>query len=309
MSFSSVAAHNHAGRAVTLSLLGNGLAGTAGAAAALYPLGSTASVTGFVRLSIGAIALLVLAPFFGGKLNSIPRILTRPGVWIMALSAGAYQALFFIAVERTGVATAALVTVGCIPISAGIVGWIFLKEKPNRIWFIATSIAVSGLAVRSAGELQTNNSSGLLFAIGAGVGIGGYLNAAKVEIRRGAHPMLLPGLAYLLGSIALFLILRSEFFKIEWNGEKILLALYIGVITMGLANAFQILGLNGISPGVAATMMIADPLVAAILGIFLLGELLTIQGAIGLGLVIFGLVLQSFSPGEDATSTKHVQQK
>lgn len=298
---------NQAGRAVTLSLLGNGLAGTAGTAAALYPLGSSAAVTGFVRLSMGAVALLLLSPFFGGKLANLPRILTRPGVWIMAISSATYQALFFAAVDRSGVATAALVTVGCIPVSAGIVGWLFLRERPNRIWFIATTIAVSGLAVRSAGELQSNDLSGLLFAIGAGIGIGGYLNAAKVEVRRGAHPMQLPGLAYLIGSIGLFFIVRSNFLQVEWNSRNILLALYIGVITMGLANAFQIIGLNGTSPGVAATMMIADPLIAALLGIFVMGEVLTTQGAIGLALVIFGLVLQSFSPGENESKVNQAR--
>jgi len=128
--------NKHAGRSVGLSLLGNGLAGTAGTVAAIYAINTPSPVIGFVRLFIGAITLLMLAPFLGGKLSQLPRLITRPGVWIMGASSASYQVFFFASVDRTGVATAALITVGCIPVSAGIVGWIFLRERPSKIWYI-----------------------------------------------------------------------------------------------------------------------------------------------------------------------------
>lgn len=288
---------SHSGRSVGLSLMGNALAGTAGTAAALVPLEGSPAVVGFVRLGIGAITLLVLAPLFGGRWRHVPRLMLRPGVWVMAITSGTYQALFFAAVERAGVATAALVTVGCIPVMAGLVGWLVFRERPNWVWFVATTVAVSGLAVRSAGELNTGDLSGLLLAVAAGSGIGGYLNAAKVEIRRGGHPMLLPGTAYLIGSVCLLPIIRADLMTVQWTPQEIALALYLGVITMGLANAFQILGLHGIPPGVAATMMLADPMTATVLGVVVIHEHLTPMGALGLGLVAIGLLLQSLSPG------------
>ena len=163
---------------------------------------------------------------------------------------------------------------------------------------MATVVAVSGLAVRSAGDLRTSDATGLLFALAAGSGIGGYLNAAKVEIRRGGHPMLLPCSAYLIGSLCLLPVVRADLMTVTWTTNAILLCLYLGVISMGLANACQILGLRGISPGVAATMMLADPVTAAVLGVVVMKEALTPQCALGLGLVVLGLLLQSLSPGE-----------
>jgi DME family drug/metabolite transporter len=296
--------NTHAGRSVTLSLIGNSLAGTAGTAAALYSLSSSPAVVGFVRLILGAFTLLLFAPFMGGKFKNLFGLLKRPGIWIMAASSASYQAFFFASVERTGVATAALVTVGCIPASAGLVGWVVLRERPNKIWFIASLIGISGLAVRSLGELQVNDSTGLIYAVIAGSGIGGYLNAAKVEIRAGGHPMQLPGLAYLLGSLGLLVFVYTDLMKVTWNTEAIGLALFLGVVTMGLANALQILGIRGIAPGVAATMMLSDPVTAAILGVAVMHEELTLQGAIGLALVVIGLGLQSFSPGESKTAKK-----
>ena len=293
-----------AGRSVSLSLLGNGLAGTAGTVATIYALNIPSPVIGFARLSIGAITLLLLAPFFGGKLRHLPRLAARPGVWIMAASSASYQAFFFASVERTGVATAALITVGCIPVSAGIVGWIFLRERLSKIWLISTTIAIAGLVIASLGELQTNDATGLLYAVIAGAGIGAYINAAKVEVRAGANSMQLPGMAFLIGSVGLFFIVRNDLIQVHWTSQAILLAVYLGAITMGIANGIQTVGLKGISPGVASTMMLADPVTAAVLGIVVLGQTLTLNGAVGLFLVVTGLVMQSFAANEVSASAK-----
>jgi DME family drug/metabolite transporter len=296
--------NKHAGRSVGLSLLGNGLAGTAGTVAAIYAINTPSPVIGFVRLSIGAITLLILAPFLGGKLNQLPRLITRPGVWIMGASSASYQVFFFASVDRTGVATAALITVGCIPVSAGIVGWIFLRERPSKIWYISTAIAISGLIIASIGELQTNDATGLIFAVIAGSGIGAYINAAKIEVRAGGHSTQLPGMAFLLGSIGLFFVVRSDLLQVQWTTQTILLAVYLGAVTMGIANGIQMLGLRGISPGVASTMMLADPVTAAVLGVIVMGEAVTLNGTIGLILVVVGLAMQSFSATEDIEDPK-----
>ena len=298
--------NKHAGRSVGLSLLGNGLAGTAGTVAAIYAINTPSPVIGFVRLFIGAITLLILAPFLGGKLSQLPRLITRPGVWIMGASSASYQVFFFASVDRTGVATAALITVGCIPVSAGIVGWIFLRERPSKIWYISTAIAISGLVVASLGELQTNDATGLIFAVVAGSGIGAYINAAKIEVRAGGHSSQLPGMAFLLGSIGLFFVVRSDLLQMEWTTQTILLAVYLGAVTMGIANGIQMLGLRGISPGVASTMMLADPVTAAVLGVVVLGEAVTLNGTVGLILVVIGLAMQSFSAGEETPRSKKV---
>jgi DME family drug/metabolite transporter len=293
-----------AGRSVGLSLLGNGLAGTAGTVAAIYAINTPSPVIGFVRLSIGAITLLILAPFLGGKLRQLPRLITRPGVWIMGASSASYQVFFFASVDRTGVATAALITVGCIPVSAGIVGWIFLRERLSKIWYISTAIAISGLVIASLGELQTNDATGIIFAVIAGSGIGAYINAAKIEVRAGGHSTQLPGMAFLLGSIGLFFVVQGDLLQVEWTTQTILLAVYLGAVTMGIANGIQIVGLRGISPGVASTMMLADPVTAAVLGVVVLGEAVTINGTIGLILVVIGLAMQSFSANDETSNPK-----
>jgi uncharacterized membrane protein len=49
---------------------------------------------------------------------------------------------------------------------------------------------------------------------------------------------------------------------------------------------------------------LADPVTAAVLGVVVMKEALTPQGAVGLGLVVLGLLLQSLSPGERTSQAR-----
>jgi len=71
------------------------------------------------------------------------------------------------------------------------------------------------------------------------------------------------------------------------------LALYLGVVTMALANVFAVLGMRGMTPGPASTLLLADPLTATVLGVVVLGEALSGVAVVGLVLVLLGLVLQA----------------
>lgn len=289
-----------ASSSVAKSLLGAVLFGTAGTAAALGPAGTDPSVLGFLRIFFGALALLVAVPFFGGSLGSLWTLMRRPGVWMMAVCAGAYQPLFFGATARTGVALSTLVAVSFTPVVAGLVGWVVFRERPARAWFLATSVAVIGLAFRSAGDLDVGNLTGLLMAAAAGSSTGCYLNAAKIELRRGGHPVEVPALAYLIGSLLLVPVVWSGFSTVAFSLSLLILAVYLGVVTMALANALNIEGLRGLPPGPAATLMLADPLTATLLGVVVLGETLQVVAILGLLLVMVGLVWQSVAQTGDS---------
>jgi threonine/homoserine efflux transporter RhtA len=50
--------------------------------------------------------------------------------------------------------------------------------------------------------------------------------------------------------------------------------------------------------------MLADPVTAAVLGVVVLGEAVTLNGAVGLILVVIGLAMQSFSANEEPLTIK-----
>ena len=104
----------------------------------------------------------------------------------------------------------------------------------------------------------------------------------------------LPGVAYLLGALMLApLLLLSQ--PLDWLSTPAgwLMVAYLGIVTMALANVFQVVGLRGMPPGPATTLLLADPMTATVLGVVILGEAVPPLGIVGLGCVLAGLVLQA----------------
>lgn len=279
-------------RSAALVLAGGVLLGSAGTAAAFAPAGASTSALGAIRLIVGAVALLIVLPAAGGSWRALPTLLRRPAVWLMAVCSAAYQPLFFAAVQRAGVGTATLLAVGAAPIFAGLVGWKVLRQRPTGTWLVATLIAVTGLTLRVWGTVSPSDLLGLTLATIAAFGSGCYLVAAKTELNRGAHSVELPAAAYLLGSLLLLPVLLSQ--PLAWltSTAGLAVALYLGIATMALGNVFLVQGMRHLHAGPAATLLLADPLTATVLGVVLLGEPTTATGLTGLVLVLGGLALQ-----------------
>ena len=269
--------------------------GTAGTATNLIDASADSGTIGFSRILVGAVALLLVAPLFGGKYNQIPGLLKKKEIYFMALGAGMYQPFFFGAVERTGVAWGTLVAVGSIPVFAGTINWFLTRRNPSQSWFIATTIAVFGLYLIASQNSGQTNFVGILMALLAGLATAIYVSAAKQAISKGANAVLAPTISYFAGSILLMIVVRPNYADLVTNTNNLLLALYLGIFTFALANGLQLIGLRHLTPPVAATLFLADPLTATFLGIFVLGESLAGIQVIGLLLVLVGLIWQGLT--------------
>jgi len=282
---------------ISLVLLAGVLYGTAGTAAALGPSSATPLAIGGLRLMAGALILFLILPLIGASWRRLPRLFRRPTIWVMALGAAAYQPFFFTAVERSGVALSTLVAVGAGPIFAGILGWAILKQRLTSLWIGATGLAIFGLLLRSWGEVDFGGSLGLALALGAGLSSAAYVVAAKVELNRGGHFVEMPTAAYLIGSVMLLPFVLTQ--PLGWVGtlSGVTLIVYLGVVTMAIANVSQVRGMKGMPPGPAATLLLADPLTATILGMLILNESITWLGIIGMIFVLIALLLQGKALG------------
>lgn len=276
-------------------LLSGMLLGTAGTAVALAPDEASVTSLGVARVAIGGVTLIALAPLFGGSRRRIIGLIRRPGVWVMAMSTAGFQPLFFGATTRTGVALSTVLTIGTMPVFTGLISRILLREKLTRVWVAATSLAVTGLVLRSLDQLETIDSLGVVMAIGAGLCTGFYVNGAKYELNRGGHAVELPAMAYTLSAILFIPLLIGD--DLSWisSTSGIFSVLYLGLISMALANTLQVVGLQRLSPGPTATLLLADPLTATLLGVFLLGEGITTLAIAGLVLVSIALIWQGIS--------------
>ncbi len=268
------------------------LLGTAGTAVALAPNQASVTSLGVARVAIGGVTLIALAPLFGGNRRRIFGLIRRPGVWVMAISTAGFQPLFFGATTRTGVALSTVLTIGTMPLFTGLISRILLREKLTRVWIAATSLAVTGLVLRSWDQLETIDSLGVTMALGAGLCTGFYVNGAKYELNHGGHAVELPAMAYTLSAVLLIPLLVGD--DLSWieSTQGVITVLYLGFISMALANTLQVVGLQRLSPGPTATLLLADPLTATLLGIFILDETITPIATIGLLFVSIALVWQ-----------------
>lgn len=271
--------------------------GTTGTAQALAPAAAQPMTVGTIRLVVGALALLALATL-RGEFASISNWRGWPprSTLLAAVSMAAYQLFFFAGVARTGVAVGTIVGIGSTPVAAGILGLLLRNERPNRRWALATVIAITGCALLIvAGRSVRIDVLGIFLAIGAGVVYALYTLLSKDLLD--THPAgAVMSVTFLLGALLLSPILL--FGDLSWlalpRGAAV--ALHLGVVTVGIAYLLFAIGLSGVSVATAATLTLAEPLTAGILGIFVLNEQLTPLAALGIGLLFTGLLVLATQP-------------
>ena len=190
--------------------------------------------------------------------------------------------------------------IGVSPIAAAILARIVLGEKPDRLWYPATLLALCGLCMLNMGGGETQAGPPLLPLL-AGCCYACYFVFAKPLGQSHAPEHVL--LALCAGSGAL--LLPVHFFippawLLEPRGMGI--AVYLGVVTAALAFSLTLAGLRRTPTAVAATLALIEPLGAACWGVFFLGEQLdTLEGA-GMLLLFAGVALESLGKkGESKT--------
>jgi DME family drug/metabolite transporter len=265
--------------------------GTTGTAQAFAPPGAQPAIIGALRLAVGGALLLALA--------SRRRVFKRNQRWplgitlLAAASMAAYQLCFFAGVARTGVAVGTVVGIGSSPILAGLIGFLARGEKPSRTWGLATGLAVLGCALLvAAGSSIKVDILGVILAVGAGASYAVFTVFSKTLLEE-RPPEAVMAVAFCLGAILLLPLLAGADLTWLWQPAGLGVILHLGGVTVTLAYTLFAYGLQRIPVATAATLTLAEPLTAGLLGVFLLGEHLTAQALLGIALIFAGLVLIS----------------
>lgn len=129
---------------------------------AAHPLG-----IGALRMQIGALALWAWCACgipcprgcgTGSCAGLIPATLGLLG----------FQVFFFWGVQQAGVAVGTVTAIGFSPVMAAILARIILGERPARIWYPATGLALAGLVLLNLGSSQDTSTAALLLPLLAG---------------------------------------------------------------------------------------------------------------------------------------------
>ena len=194
--------------------------------------------------------------------------------------------------DFTSVANATFI-VNLGSVCAGLTAWIFLRQKPAKIWALAAMIAIAGAATLSFGGAEDGVADwrGDLLALAGGVMLSGYIVASSVA-RRSAPAVdsifWMTFAAMITGAITTGL--SGEAFlpaSIEGFSGPLFLALVAQIAGQGLI----ILGLGRTSPAIGGVLILIQPVVSAIAAQFWYGETLTLLQISGAGLILVGVFL------------------
>ena len=274
--------------------------GTTGTAQDLGDVGASPVVVGVARIALGGALLALLA--WATTLRS-GRGAQNRGLWGVPGAVGAgivavagYQACFFAAVERAGVALGTLVAIGSGPVFTGIVALVASRERPVPRWYPATGLAVAGCALLLApGGDSELDAVGLGLALGAGLSYAVYTVAAKAVLSRGVPGPTVMATFFLGGALLLAPALLFADTDGLTAGKGLAMVFWLGVATTAVSYVFFSAGLQRLRSSTVATLSLTEPLTAALLGVVVLGERPGLVAVLGALVLLSGLLVISTS--------------
>lgn len=199
--------------------------------------------------------------------------------------------LFHVAVGLTTIAKASLLG-NAAPLMLAAIGIILFGDKPSRMVLIALAISAVGmLLLVKPDELAGGSLLGDLAGIGAAGSYALYLIAIQRARRTGSSAWISLGSSIIcaLGCIALALVLGEAILPRSLQGWLAVMAL--GLISHALGQGLITVGLGGVSPSLAAVVLIYPAIVSTLAAFVVFGEQPTMIQLVGGGLILAALVM------------------
>ncbi|WOF23789.1 EamA family transporter [Microbacterium betulae] len=276
------------------------LFGTTGTSQALGPDGTTPLAVGAVRMVVGGLALALLSGVLARRRRGAasppgPRPTLRSGLLmgLAGLCLFAYQPLFFLGTSLNGVAVGTVIALGSSPVIAGLLEWALTRRSPGALWLGATALSTAGVALLAFGGRSGTAASalGVVASIGAGAAFAVFAVAQRRLLDGGWQPLTVIGTAGGVAALLALTLLPGQ--DLSWLARPsgVAMTLWLGLGATTLAYVLFTGGLSGLRAATAATLTLAEPLTASVLGLVVLGERLAPLGVAGVVVLGAGLVL------------------
>ncbi len=247
-----------------------------------------------LRIPIAAVAQLVIAR--GMHLAPVEPKQKKRLITLGMLGNGLYQILFILGVVRSSVATAALI-IAATPAIIAIMGRLRGTERLTpRNWLgvicqlLGASTVVLGSSAGNRGEDTVLGGALMLAAMFSWA----FYSVTLRDMSKGAHTVHIGAYTALGGSFVLLVVGAPELLATPWTGVPATAwgaVMYSSLLAMTVAYLFWYRGLRVLGPTRTAMYSNLQPLIAALVAYFALGEVPTIAQGIGGVLVVSGLLL------------------
>lgn len=288
--------------------------GTTGTAASLAP-GVGPLAMGAAALGIGGILQAIIA------LPSIARerAALRSGTLVVLAGAAAvaiYPLAFYSSMRLAGVAVGTVLSLGSAPIISGLLELWIEGRRPRRRWAAAAALGILSCALLSAatalagthggaagaagGDAAGGGTASTLVGVGLGLVAGGtyalYSWCVRRLIGRGIGRPAAMGAVFGLGGLALMPVLVATGAPILSGGQPLAVAAYMALIPMFLGYLLFGYGLARVPASTATTLTLAEPAVATILAVVIVGERLPALGWLGIAGIGISLGILALAP-------------
>lgn len=249
-------------------------------------------VTAFYRMLF---SVLIMSPLFLMKYTHEIKKLTRRD-WVFTAIAGVFLAFHFIlwfeSLNYTSVASST-VLVTMQPLFAFAGTYFFFKERLSFKTLVSGGIAILGSILIGYGDFKISGDAlfGDILAIIACALITAYLLFGQ-DVRKRLSLVTYTFVVYSVSTITLFfyIIFKGESFG-PYPAAEWMWFLLLAIIPNLLGHTLFNWALKWVSTNVISIAILFEPVGAAVLAYFILGELLTASQIIGGSVVLAGIIL------------------
>lgn len=294
-------------RSTSLVLVAAVLWGTTGTAAFFVGAGVSPLAIGAATMGIGGV---VLALTGGARTRGV--LADRGAILWLALGAlgvVVYPLTFYTGMALAGIAVGNVIALGVGPITVAVLEWVLDRSRPAALWWVSSSVALVGITLMASAKVElgagrlANVPLGVGLAVLAGVSYGLYTYAFGRLIDRGHHPRGVIGAVFGTGSLPLIVVLGFTGAGLFASAQQAALVGYLVAGPMVLAYIAFSRALVTLRSSTVATIALAEPVVAGVLAVAVVGEQLGPLAVGGGLLVVAAIAVLARSGGERKIST------
>lgn len=234
-----------------------------------------------VRLVSAAVVMTLLVRLSGSTG-------AHSGSWASAAVLFGYAITFSIAYLQIGAGIGALLLFGAVQIT--MIGWALLQGvRPGAVQWLGIGLAVLGLVLLTRPGISGSPLLGMALMLAAGVGWGTY----SLRGRGSASPLqtTASNFARTVPFVAVLVAISVAVQPAHLTARGIALGVASGAVTSGIGYVIWYRALAGLTAVQAATVQLTVPVIAAVGGVVLLGERLTLRLVAAGALVLGGIAL------------------
>lgn len=274
--------------------------GTTGTAATFAPTVGPLAM-GAAALGIGGILQAAIAA--PSLRREHPALSSHRGTVIAGAAAVMiYPLAFYSSMHLAGVAVGTVVSLGSAPIASGLLERVVERRRLSGWWMLAAALGIAGSAILCAAKMHDGPNktlptiAGVVLGLVAGATYAMYSWSAHRLMNRGVRRAAAMGAVFGLGGIALMPVLLLTGAPLIASTQAMMVGIYMALIPMFLGYLLFGYGLARVTPSAATTLTLAEPAIAAILAVVIVGERLPVIGWAGLAGICASLLVLSLAP-------------